>query len=198
MSRFAQAEQLADLKWIATTIGGAIRRCRRSGLDPQSYAGLVGAAVVLSSPGATSALTATLSRIAAKPWRDDNELLRHVLELEVWLSTRLNEISRFTASVEADLAKAIEVFETTDDEDEEDEAWRTICDCRAALEVVEPAVPRLRHALIRVRAVPEELGEHYTAAYRTLSRGHVLPFEGRWFTGEPAPGIPTLPSVRRV
>jgi hypothetical protein len=40
---------------------------------------------------------------------------------------------------------------------------------------------------MRIRAVPEDLGERYVAAYNTIRRGHVLPYDGRFITGQGSP-----------
>jgi len=42
---------------------------------------------------------------------------------------------------------------------------------------------RLRYALIRIRAVPADLGETYESVYNLIRRGGVLPRDGRWLTG---------------
>ena len=42
----------------------------------------------------------------------------------------------------------------------------------------------LERARARIRAVPADLGETYESVYRLIRRGGVMPYEGRWITGE--------------
>ena len=42
----------------------------------------------------------------------------------------------------------------------------------------------LERARARIRAVPADLGETYESVYRLIRRGGLMPYEGRWITGE--------------
>lgn len=64
------------------------------------------------------------------------------------------------------------------------ECERRIRMCEGALQIVNALLPHLRHALTRLRAVPDDLSDTYRAAYDLVRSGSPLPKDGDWF-GEP-------------
>jgi hypothetical protein len=191
MSRFARADANIDLTEALPYISEAIGRSRSTGLDPAAYAGLIGAAFALGGTGGRIEALAALRLIRPfTRWRNDGELLDFILEIELIIRARLGILTAMAAQFEADRAHALELMEHASSY----QRGRLILrDCNAALAILQPAIDRLRYALSRVAAVPTDLGERYEAAYNTLQRGHVLPHDGRFITGEDLPASLTTP-----
>ena len=55
--------------------------------------------------------------------------------------------------------------------------------CEAAADLLDPLAERLGRALVRLRAVPEDLGEAYQLVYEFIRRGGKLPVCARWIEG---------------
>jgi hypothetical protein len=71
------------------------------------------------------------------------------------------------------------------------EAEARISECTARIGICEDVTRtvhvlriQLDRALMRIRAVPADLGETYESVYRLIRRGGHLAHEGRWITGE--------------
>lgn len=183
MGRLSRAEYLAGFAELSHAVSWAIGRCRRSGLDPIAYAGLVGALVALN---AGTGLMGALNNLATVHttmyrWKDDNDLLQGVAGLEIHVQQRLTLVNDYIAHCEEARRIALRHVQ----EGHPDPGYRAVVrECDAALGSLYPAHNQLQHALRRIQAVPQDLGDTYAAAYATIRRGTVLPYDGRWITGD--------------
>lgn len=183
MSWTAQAEVLADTSEMGADIALMAGRCRATGLDPRSFAPIMGAAMALGS----------------RPWHvmefaynSDQELIEELLDMTCQLWTRHNAYVRLRSTIVQRFAYAAAMFGAAacmDPPSEMDMAyWAAVKgDCEAAVEVLSPLPAKLRAARAALTRAPAELGETYQAVYDLLAQGRVMPHDGRWLTGEEIP-----------
>lgn len=183
MTWLAQAEVLADTSETGADIALIAGRCRATGLDPKSFAPIMGAAMALGS----------------RPWHimecrygSDEELIGDLLDMDARLFRRQDAYIKMRSAIVRTRAHAIAMFNDAANQNpplamDMDHWAGSIAACDAALDVLAPLPARLRLARAGLGRAPAELGETYEAVYRLLSQGHVMPHDGRWVTGEEAP-----------
>lgn len=179
----ARAEHLADTEETGDTLASIAGRCHATGLDPDVYRSAITATVILGK------------RPQRGPaWANDVEMVEAVEEVTDEIRTRVQDIRKLTAEVhvvleqaEAELAAAKRALAGAGNDDERAaasarmaKAAATITDCTAAAEILADADQKLTYVMSRLLAVPDELGDVYEAAYRTLDHGHLLPHDGRF------------------
>jgi len=183
MSWTAQAEVLADTSEIGSDIALIAGRCRHTGLDPRSFAPIMGAAMALGS----------------RPWHSmtcrydtDQELISDVLDAIQTVWERQGAYIRLRSGIVQARARANALFAEAAAQSppiEMDMAHYAAisADCDAALEVLSGLSSRLRAARGNLSRAPAELGETYQQVYDLLAQGRVMPHDGRWLTGEELP-----------
>jgi hypothetical protein len=191
-----QARELgADLTGI---LGGA----RHAGLDPDAYRPLVGAAITLgSSRLSVYAAGRALPALTAAELPSDVAFLSCLADAEDDATELLTSASVLAKKATAALDAALELAE-----DGETSADRAIgreraAACEEAIGILAELDQRLRYAIGRIQAVPEALGETYESVYNLIRAGGLMPFDGRWLTGEAdglAPGPAGTPAPRRL
>lgn len=192
MSRLARAEALADTAETGDDIALIAGRCRATGLDPASYAPIMGAAMALGP----RAWTATDC-----PYHLDRELIDDLLDQITAIAERQQAHARLHTETAHAHVQAARLLDTATPQTHPDDlaGWRsTISDCTAAAEALSGLRSRLRVARTKLTAAPAQLGETYQAVYTLLEQGRVMPYNGRWLTGEttawpnhPPPASPT-------
>ncbi len=207
----ARARELADVGELAETATGILGGGRRAGLDPDALGGLVGAAAALGSAG-TAVYAA--GRGPGVRYASERDFLSALADAEDDIAERLRTAVKLrdqaTAALDAALAaldagrQALAAARAMPTRDKCDgchdakaaaivAAEAAIADaqeraslCEAAIDILDPLITRLRHALARLRAVPSDLGETYESVYTLIRQGGVMPYEGRWIEGAPA------------
>lgn len=155
-------QQAADALFITS-------RCEAAGMDPDSYRCVIGAMVRLG-PAVT---------VKGPAWRNDHEFVAALLDLECDLFTKLQQINSLISRIQAAIEQINEYTRV-----EHIEALH------ASLDVLHPAAARITSALNRVIAAPEELAETYAVCYRHVRSGRLLPYRGRFISGEVPVGDP--------
>jgi len=206
----ARVRELADLGELAEEVRNILGGGRRAGLDPDALGGLVGAAAVLGSAG-TAVYAA--GRGPGVRYASERDFLSALADAEDDIAERLRTAVKLrdqaTATLDAALAaldagrQALAAARAMPTRDKCDgchnakaaaiaAAEAAIADaqeraslCEAAIDVLDPLITRLRHALARLRAVPSDLGETYESVYTLIRQGGVMPYEGRWIEGAP-------------
>ncbi len=206
----ARARELASLGELAEEVTGILGGGRRAGLDLDALGGLVGAAAVL---GAAGTAVYAAGRGPGSRYADEREFLSALADAEDGIAERLrtavNLRDQATAALDAALdaldagRRALAAARAMPTRDKCDgchnakaaaiaaaeaaiagaQERTSLCD--AAIDVLDPLITRLRHALGRLRAVPSDLGETYESVYNLIRRGGVMPYEGRWIEGAP-------------
>jgi hypothetical protein len=176
----AQAEVLADTEEIGDDIALMAGRCRITGLDPRSFAPIMGAAMVLGSRP---------WHVMESPYDSDEELIGEVLDHDNAVWRRQNAYLKLRSAIVQTRAHAIVMYNHAAAQDPpitmDMDYYRAVrVDCDTALEVLAPLPGRLRTARARLMRAPAELGETYEAVYALLSQGRVMPHDGRFITGE--------------
>ncbi len=207
----ARVRELADLGELAEEVRNILGGGRRAGLDPDALGGLVGAAAALGSAG-TAVYAA--GRGPGVRYAGERDFLSALADAEDDIAERLRTAVKLrdqaTAALDAALdaldagrqalaaARAMPTRDTCDGchnakaaaiaaaEAAIADAQERASLCEAAIDVLDPLITRLRHALGRLRAVPSDLGETYESVYTLIRRGGVMPYEGRWIEGAPA------------
>ena len=191
-----RARVLADLSDLAEDVVRILGGARGAGLDPAALGGLVGAAYAL---GANPIAVYTAGRrIRRGGYPTEREFVADLAAAEDDTADRLRAVSRLQADTVAAMDAALEALEEAKAmpvrepckgcHDARDaaiaaaEARITVCERVAA--ITDPLAARLAHALRRLRAVPADLGEVYESVYRLVRQGGVMPFAGRWISGE--------------
>jgi len=199
----ARVRELADLGELAEEVRNILGGARRAGLDPDALGGLVGAAAVLGAAGRGPGVRYASERDFLSALADAED------DIAERLRTAVNLRDQATAALDAALdaldagrqalaaARAMPTRDKCDGCHDAkaaalDAAEAAIADaqeraslCEAAIDVLDPLITRLRHALARLRAVPSDLGETYESVYNLIRRGGVMPYEGRWIEGAP-------------
>jgi multidrug efflux pump subunit AcrA (membrane-fusion protein) len=203
LARARELDGTGDLAEEVTSILGGARAAR---LDPDALSGLTGAALALGEDGMRA------YRAEGARFRDDREFLEAVAEAEDEISghaAAVRQLGREAAAALrqalADLdaarrrlagARAMPAREPCNGchdvkaaaiaaaEAEVAECQERAALCEAAGEILAPLAARLRHALRRIGAVPEDLGETYESVYRLIRRGGVMPRDGDFLAGE--------------
>ena len=167
MSFLARAQVLAGTDGL----GGhatAISACAyRTGIDPWPLRGLTGTALVLGAG-------VTMTTDSAQPYATDRALLDDIGTLDMLLFRRERQCTELRDLVLAAIAGA--------PAGPEGDGQRA--DAQAALDVLAEVMPRLRYARMRLTSVPAALAKRYEAPQRLVRSGGVMPFDGRWITGE--------------
>ncbi len=207
----ARARELADLGELAEEVRNILGGGRRAGLDPDALGGLVGAAAVLGSAG-TAVYAA--GRGPGVRYASERDFLSALADAEDDIAERLRTAVKLRDQATATLDAALDALDAGRQALAAARAMptRDKCDgchnakaaaiaaaeaaiadaqeraslCEAAIDVLDPLITRLRHALGRLRAVPSDLGETYEPVYTLIRRGGVMPYEGRWIEGAPA------------
>ena len=165
MTILGDAIATANLEDLAESAALIVARCHATGLDPSSYRCALSAAVRLGI---------TTWGISAR-WNSDNDYVGALIDLECDLFTKLQQISamiaRYAAALEAEYGKVLQ-------------RPKVIAALQAALEILATARDKATAALNRVMAAPDELTGTYAAAYHHVRSGRVLPFNGRFISGE--------------
>jgi hypothetical protein len=199
-----QALELGD-GIAATVLGGA----RTAGLDPAAYAPLTGAAlalgadqvVVYRATGPAHPSDVAFLAAVADAEDDARDLFAAAGKLADQVTAALDAAHDDLDDALADLAAA----QAAEDDDAAADATARAAAARVRIQACERALAvlaeldrRLRYAIARLQAAPAALGETYEAAYDLIRAGGLMPFDGRWLTGEdgPAPG-PAAPVVPR-
>lgn len=176
----ARAEVLAVTRSIGDDIALMAGRCRATGLDPQSFAPIMGAAMALGSHP---------WHLMECPYTRDEELIGDLLDIGDRLMRRQNGYLRLRSSIVAARGHAVAMYNQAASQDPPNTMdmgyWATVrIDCETALDVLTGLPSKLRAARAKVESAPAQLGETYEAVYALLSQGHVMPHDGRWMTGE--------------
>lgn len=179
----ARAEHLADTEEHGDALATIAGRCHATGLDPDVYRSTITATVILGK------------RPKRGPaWANDAEMVEEVEEVTDQIRTQVQEIRKLVAEVqavleqaEAELAAARKALAGADNDNERAaararmaKAAAVITDCLTAAGILADADQQLTYVLAKLLSVPDELGDVYEAAYRTLDRGHRLPHDGRF------------------
>ena len=183
MSWTAQAEVLAETEEMGDDIALMAGRCRVTGLDPRSFAPIMGAAMALGSRP---------WHVMESPYDSDEELIGDVLEHDTAVWRRQNAYLKLRSAIVQSRAYAIAMYNHAASQDppvtmDMDYYQAVRIDCDTALEVLAPLPQRLRTARSRLMSAPAELGETYQAVYALLAEGRVMPYDGRWIAGEEIP-----------
>ncbi len=207
----ARARELADVGELAETATGILGGGRRAGLDPDALGGLVGAAAAL---GAAGTAVYAAGRGPGVRYAGERDFLSALADAEDDIAERLRTAVKLRDQATATLDAALDTLDAGRQALAAARAMptRDKCDgchnakasaiaaaeaaiadaqeraslCEAAIDVLDPLITRLRHALGRLRAVPSDLGETYESVYTLIRRGGVMPYEGRWIEGAPA------------
>jgi hypothetical protein len=209
----ARARELADQALelgegiAATILGGA----RTAGLDPASYAPLTGAALALGVGRVTvyraagPAHPSDVAFLAAVADAEDDarDLFAAARKLADQVAAGLDIANDGLLEALADMGEALAAEDedaATDAAGRADAARAQIQACDRALVVLAELDRRLRHAIARLQAAPAALGETYESVYDLIRAGGLMPFAGRWLTGDdgPAPGLAAPPPPRRL
>jgi hypothetical protein len=179
----AQADVLADVREIGDDIALLAGRCRATGLDPRSFAPIMGASMALGSRP---------WHIMDCPYDSDDELISDVLEHEHRLWQWQNAYIRLRSNIVHARAHAITMFNHAagckPPDTEEMTRWASVkADCDTALDVLAPLPAKLRAARNSLNRAPGELGETYQAVYDLLRQSQVMPYDGHFLTGEELP-----------
>ena len=205
----ARARALTDLSELSGSTLTCLGAARHAGLDPDALHGLVGCAAWL---GATSLQTYTAGDGWTGRHPDERHFLGHVASIEDDIEERLGDTARLARQTETALEAAREDLDAARTQLAAARALPTGEPCdgcharRAAAIAAAEALIRecetrigicedigqalkvlrkhLERARARIRAVPADLGETYESVYRLIRRGGVMPYEGRWITGE--------------
>jgi hypothetical protein len=207
-----RAEMLEEAGELVQAITAILAGAQRAGVDPAAIRSLAAAARALD-PGAATGYDAGSKddRRPGGGYRSDGEFLEAVSEAEAGVAERLREVQQLREGVLAALdaahealaaaraalaaAQAMPVKDKCDGchaaraaaisaaEAAIAGAEERIRTCEAAAELLDPLAARLRRALERLRAVPQDLGEVYELVYEFIRRGGKLPAYGRWIEG---------------
>jgi hypothetical protein len=192
----------------ATILGGA----RTAGLDPAAYAPLAGAALALGADQVTvyralgPAHPSDIAFLAAVADAEDDarDLFAAASKLAEQVTAALDTARDDLEDALADLAAAQAAEDADAAADAAAEAAARAAAARVRIQVCERALTvlaeldrRLRHAIARLQAAPAALGETYESVYDLIRAGGLMPFDGRWLTGDdsppPGPAAPTAP-----
>jgi hypothetical protein len=190
----ARARELADLGELADETREILGGARRAGLDPDALGGLVGAAAAL---GADGRAVYAAGRGPGRRYASERAFISDVADVEDELAEREHAAAALADTVAAAMDAALAALEAARAMPVREPcngchgaraaaiaaAEARIALCEDAIEVLVPLVAGLRHALIRIRAVPGDLGEVYESVYTLIRRGGVMPYEGRWIEG---------------
>ena len=173
------AMALADTTDLGEVAARMCGRCQATGLVASSYRRLIGTARVLGVP-----YMAMLH--AGVAWRRDVGFVNVLIDLECDICNRLVQVNSMIVNFEGQIAGLWAIYDGTDET-----AWCLvqIGILQGAVQVLYPALARLRYALRRIHGAPDELGETYAAAYRHVRSGRKLPLNGRWLTADGADAL---------
>jgi hypothetical protein len=211
---FARAREMAedDVPGVAWEVTGILGAARAARVDPDGLGGLTGAAIALGADqikvytagpplykphrdetefmeavaGAEDGVNEAIAQ--ARRLQDDARaaLQQAEADLAAGRDEARQEAERATGGfhVEGTWGQ-IDYTPLTKDLDKEiADAEERIRLCRGTLQILDLLLPRLRYALTRLQAVPDDLSDTYRAAYDLVRSGSPLPKDGDWF-GEP-------------
>lgn len=164
MTIVSDAINAANLEEEAATAAMIVSRCHSTGLDARSYRCVIGAAVTLGM--------APWSRLPR--WSGDQEFVNALIDLECDLYGRLQQIVGMIARLNAAYEACPKTKRNAD----------YLAAIETALSILGPARVKVTTALNRIMAAPDELADTYAACYRLVRAGRVLPFDGRFISGE--------------
>jgi hypothetical protein len=191
----ARAEVLEDTGELVQAVTAVLAGAQRAGVDPAAVTSLAAAARVLD-PGADTGYDAG-SKTDRRPgagYRSDADMLEAVSRAEDDAREWLREVQQLQEQVmaAADTAQAaLEAAYAMPVKDECDgchgikeaaigDALHRIGLCEAAAGILEPLSAPLTTVLVKLRQVPQDLGEVYELVYAFIRRGGTLPAYGRW------------------
>jgi hypothetical protein len=197
-----RARELAeDVEELGEAVTAILGRARAARVDPDALGGLTGAAIAL---GQDRTAVYRAGPPEHKPHRADAEFLSELAEA----AEDAGELLAQAAQLEREAQQALDVAlaalaaarampaRTEDEAAARAEAIRAAAErvslARAAQRLACQLAQNLGHALRRLEAVPEDLGDTYRAAYDLIRRGGQLPADGDWLTGEDG-AVPVLP-----
>jgi hypothetical protein len=191
----ARAEVLEDTGDLLQAVTEVLAGAQAAGVDPAAVTSVAAATRTLD-PGADTGYHAgsKTDRHPGSGHGSDGEFLEAVSEAEGDVQERLREVQQLQEQVmaAADAAQAaLQLAYAMPVRDECDgchgikeaaiaDALLRIERCEAAAELLGPQAARLRHALGRLRQVPQDLGEAYELVYQFIRKGGKLPRMTRW------------------
>ncbi|WP_433519023.1 hypothetical protein ACQP2T_28000 [Nonomuraea sp. CA-143628] len=173
------ATALADTTGLGEIAARMCGRCQATGLVAFSYRRLIGTAHVLGVP-----YMAMLH--AGVAWRTDVNFVNVLIDLECDIYNRLVQVNNLIVDLENQIAGLWAIYDETP---ETEWCLAQIGVLQGVLQILYPALSRLKYALQRIQGAPDELGETYAAAYRHVRSGRKLPFNGRWLTADGADAL---------
>jgi hypothetical protein len=193
-----RAEVLEETGELVQAVTAVLTGAQRAGVDPAAVTSLANAARALD-PGAGTRYDAgsKTDRHPGAGYRSDADMLEAVSAAEEDARERLREIQQLQEQVmaAADVAQAaLEAACAMPVKDECDgchgikeaaiqEALRRIEVCEAATGILEPLSAPLTTVLVKLRQVPQDLGEVYELVYAFIRKGGKLPVYARWIEG---------------
>lgn len=207
-----RAEVLQDTGDLVQSIAAVLAGAQRAGVDPAAVTSLAAAARALD-PGASTSYNAgsTDNQQSGGGYDSDAAMLEAVSDTEDEARERLREVNQLQERVVSALDSALEALATARAElaaayamavkekcdgchaareaaisaaeaaiADAEERIRT---CEATADLLDPLAERLGRALVRLRAVTEDLGEAYQLIYEFIRRGGKLPVRARWIEG---------------
>ncbi|WP_431897963.1 hypothetical protein [Nonomuraea sp. bgisy101] len=180
----AQAEVLADTTDLGADAAMMCGRGRATGLDPVSIRSLIGATLALG--------VCPLRGEGWTPYRTDRDLVEDLVELSVAVNDYGRRVEQLVRRVAARRFTLIRYLSESEEDHPQRPEWRReLVDCNTALAVLRPLPRRLAVVSAKLTACPVQLGETYAAVYALVAAGRVMPYRGRWLTGEEVPCAPT-------
>jgi hypothetical protein len=194
-----RAGVLEDTGDLVEPVTHVLAGAQESGVDPGAVTSLAAAARALD-PAADTRYDAG-SQHDRRPgggFRSDGEFLNAVSDAEGDIAERLREAGMLQEETVAAMDAAQDALEAAYRmavKDECDgchagreaaiqEAQRRISMCETAAGILDPLAQRLHAALVRLRQVPQDLGEVYELVYEFIRKGGKLPAFARWIEGQ--------------
>jgi hypothetical protein len=172
----AQARVLANLSGFAARAATCFASARCAGADCKAIAPMANAAISLGAP---------LDWIAAtvRPCAADSDYLDEAASIRIAVGTRRRQAEDLAVKVQKQLEAA---WAAAGSDDEATQAWAqaVIADCMRALDILNATAYRCRMAERILAWVPARFAAVYEVPETFASRGGLLPYRGRWITGE--------------
>jgi hypothetical protein len=194
----ARAEVLEDTGELVQAITAVLTGAQAAGADPAAVTSLQ-AAVRALDPGASTGYDpgGKEDRRPGGGYRSDGEFLEAAAGAEGDVRDRLREVQQLQEQVmaAADAAQAaLEAAYAMPVKDECDgchgmkeaaiqDALHRIELCEAATGILEPLSAPLTTVMVKLRQVPQDLGEVYELVYAFIRKGRKLPGCARWIEG---------------
>lgn len=169
----ARAETLAaEAAAHGADASGMCARARATGLDPDAYRGLIGAAAILGCPPGGGP--------GGKRFDDDHDFATALDTLESDLAEHASQTARLGRNARSEHTAAHHRLDNAVTEQERRAASNHAADLDEAIAILKALHRRVRHAQQRLAVVPDEIGGTYLEVYRLVKAGRVLPYDGRW------------------